>query len=31
MLSFLRVTELEGDVRKTAQPVMDEPLGRKDS
>ena len=29
LLSFLRVTETEGDVRKTAQPTMDEPLGRK--
>jgi hypothetical protein len=29
LLSFLRVTELEGDVRKTGQPVMDEPIGRK--
>jgi hypothetical protein len=29
LLSFLRLTELEGDVRKTGQPVMDEPLGRK--
>jgi hypothetical protein len=29
LLSFLRMTELEGDVRKTGQPVMDEPLGRK--
>jgi len=29
LLSFLRVTELEGDVRKTGQPTMDEPLGRK--
>jgi hypothetical protein len=28
LLSFLRMTELEGDVRKTAQPVLDEPLGR---
>ena len=29
LLSFLRMTELEGDVRKTGQPRMDEPLGRK--
>ncbi len=29
LLSFLRMTEVEGDVRKTGQPVMDEPLGRK--
>jgi uncharacterized protein len=29
LLSFLRMTELDGDVRKTGQPVMDEPLGRK--
>jgi len=29
LLSFLRLTELEGDVRKTAQPVLDEPIGRK--
>jgi uncharacterized protein len=29
LLSFLRMTELEGDVRKTAQPVLDEPIGRK--
>jgi len=29
LLSFLRMTELEGDVRKTGQPKMDEPLGRK--
>ncbi len=29
LLSFLRMTELEGDVRKTAQPRMDEPIGRK--
>ncbi len=28
LLSFLRMTELEGDVRKTGQPKMDEPLGR---
>jgi hypothetical protein len=28
LLSFLRMTELEGDVRKTAQPVIDEPIGR---
>jgi uncharacterized protein len=28
LLSFLRMTELEGDVRKTAQPVLDEPIGR---
>ncbi len=29
LLSFLRMTELEGDVRKTGQPVLDEPIGRK--
>jgi hypothetical protein len=29
LLSFLRLTELEGDVRKTGQPVLDEPIGRK--
>jgi hypothetical protein len=29
LLSFLRMTELEGDVRKTGQPVVDEPLGRR--
>jgi len=29
LLSFLRMTELDGDVRKTAQPVLDEPIGRK--
>src|ERR1700677_3360801 len=29
LLSFLRMTELEGDGRKTAQPVLDEPIGRK--
>src|SRR5258708_3686940 len=29
LLSFLRMTELEGDVRKTAQPVLEEPIGRK--
>ena len=28
LLSFLRMTNVEGDVRKTGQPVMDEPLGR---
>jgi uncharacterized protein len=28
LLSFLRMTELDGDVRKTAQPVVDEPIGR---
>jgi hypothetical protein len=28
LLSFLRMTELDGDVRKTGQPVMDEPIGR---
>src|SRR5271170_6828042 len=28
LLSFLRMTELEGDVRKTGQPVLDEPIGR---
>jgi hypothetical protein len=29
LLSFLRMTELEGDVRKTGQPVLNEPIGRK--
>jgi len=29
LLSFLRMTDLEGDVRKTGQPKLDEPLGRK--
>ena len=29
LLSFLRMTELEGDVRKTGQPRIDEPIGRK--
>jgi len=29
LLSFLRMTELEGDVRKTGQPVLAEPIGRK--
>jgi hypothetical protein len=29
LLSFLRLTELEGDVRKTGQPRIDEPIGRK--
>lgn len=29
LLSFLRLTELEGDVRKTGQPPLNEPLGRK--
>ena len=29
LLSFLRMTELEGDVRKTGQPRIDEPVGRK--
>jgi hypothetical protein len=29
LLSFLRMTESEGDVRKTGQPTLDEPLGRK--
>jgi hypothetical protein len=28
LLSFLRMTDLDGDVRKTAQPVLDEPIGR---
>jgi hypothetical protein len=28
LLSFLRMTELEGDVRKTGQPRVDEPIGR---
>jgi hypothetical protein len=29
LLSFLRLTETEGDVRKTGQAKLDEPLGRK--
>ena len=29
LLSFMRVTETEGDVRKTGQPKKNEPLGRK--
>ena len=29
LLSFLRMTQLEGDVRKTGQPKKNEPLGRK--
>jgi hypothetical protein len=29
LLSFLRMTEIEGDVRKTGQPILDEPIGRK--
>ena len=29
LLSFLRMTDIEGDVRKTGQPKMDEPIGRK--
>ncbi len=29
LLSFLRMTELEGDVRKTGQPTLNEPIGRK--
>ncbi len=29
LLSFLRMTHLEGDVRKTGQPKLDEPIGRK--
>jgi len=28
LLSFMRLTDVEGDVRKTAQPVVDEPIGR---
>ncbi len=28
LLSFLRMTQLEGDVRKTGQPTLDEPIGR---
>jgi hypothetical protein len=28
LLSFLRMTDIEGDVRQTGQPVMDEPIGR---
>jgi hypothetical protein len=30
LLSVLRMTELAGDVRKTAQPTLDEPIGRED-
>jgi hypothetical protein len=30
LLSFLRMTELEGDVRYTAQPPIDEPIGREE-
>jgi len=29
LLSFLRMSETEGDVRKTGQPKKDEPIGRK--
>ncbi len=29
LLSFLRLTALQGDVRKTGQPTLDEPIGRK--
>jgi hypothetical protein len=29
LLSFLRMTETEGDVRKTGQPTLSEPIGRK--
>ena len=29
LLSFLRMTDTIGDVRKTGQPVKDEPMGRK--
>jgi hypothetical protein len=29
LVSFLRMTEIEGDVRKTGQPKMAEPIGRK--
>ncbi|HUB66465.1 MAG TPA: DUF4912 domain-containing protein [Candidatus Methylacidiphilales bacterium] len=29
LLSFLRMTDLEGDVRKTGQPPLNEPIGRK--
>ncbi len=29
LLSFLRMTDTVGDVRQTAQPVKDEPLGRR--
>ncbi len=29
LLSFLRMTQLEGDVRKTGQPPLNEPIGRK--
>jgi len=29
LLSFLRMTDTVGDVRKTGQPKMDEPIGRK--
>jgi hypothetical protein len=28
LLSFLRMTQLEGDVRKTGQPPLNEPVGR---
>jgi hypothetical protein len=31
LLSFLRMTDTVGDVRKTGQPVKDEPIGRKKS
>jgi hypothetical protein len=31
LLSFLRLTDTVGDVRKTGQPVKDEPIGRKKS
>ena len=30
LLSFLRMTELEGDVRKTGQPPLNRPIGRKE-
>src|SRR5471032_1690613 len=29
LLSFLRMTDLDGDVRKTGQPKLNEPLGKK--
>lgn len=29
LLSFLRMTDTVGDVQRTGQPVMDEPIGRK--
>jgi hypothetical protein len=29
LLSFLRMTDITGDVRKTGQPKLKEPIGRK--